>query len=175
MRAGSRGVGPSEPPDAAARDATAQGISADHFTRPRLRPSMGQEMLLKRSSKNAPSAEHFVQQCVVRPPHAGSPVGFGRAGHQLSADVEQRSTVHSRGKPAAGRSSGRPPAGMSPPSTRSSFAESGRRQSRCRRGASRESLRAACRRSPRRAQTSIDERPGTKCFALSIINSNSWP
>ena len=56
MRAGSRGVGPSEPPDAAARDATAQGISADHFTRPRLRPSMGQEMLLKRSSKNAPSA-----------------------------------------------------------------------------------------------------------------------
>ncbi len=74
-----------------------------------------------------------MQQRVVRPPHAGSPVGFGRAGRQFSANVEQRSTAHSRDKPAQGRNSGRPPTGMSPPSTRFTFAVPGRLQSRYRR------------------------------------------
>ncbi len=38
-----------------------------------------------------------MQQCVGRSTHAGSPVRVRRAGRQFSANVKQRSTVHSGG------------------------------------------------------------------------------
>src|SRR5271157_250797 len=55
-------------------------------------------------SREAPvpqRGEDFVQQCVIRPPNTGPPVGLARARRQLSGDIDQCSTVHRRDKSVA--------------------------------------------------------------------------
>jgi hypothetical protein len=89
-------------------------------------------------------------------------------------ELEPRERAHlSCDKPAEGRSSGRPPAGTWPPSTRSTFAVSGRRRLGCRRGVSRESPLSASRPSPRRApprSTRDQERHFWPCSNSTPIN-----